>query len=89
MVWLGPLTVDLINGMGGDIGSYRQLRDTIPYKYIGFVAGGFAMIFGFISMVERRWSGKLAAISLASIIVLALIFDLPFEDLLLPPNGDQ
>jgi hypothetical protein len=89
MVWLGPLIVDLVNASGGDIGSYRQLRDTVPYKYVGFVIGGGIIIFGFISLVERRWSGKLAAISLAAAVVLALIFDLPFEDILLPPNGDQ
>jgi hypothetical protein len=89
MLWTGPLFVGLVNMTGAEIGSYRELRDTVPYKYLGFLSGGFVMIFGFISMVEHRLSWKLAGVSLAAAIVIASLFDLPFEDLLLPPNGDQ
>jgi hypothetical protein len=89
MLWTGPLIVDLFNALGAGIGSYRQLRDTVPYKYLGFFAGGFVMVFGFISMVEHRLGWRLAGVSLAAVVAIAALFDLPFEDLLLPPNGDQ
>lgn len=89
MLWIGPLTVEAANWAGAEVGSYRQLRDTVPYKYLGFFGGGFVMVFGFISMVEHKPSWKLAGISLGAVMVIAALFDLPFEDLLLPPNGDQ
>ena len=87
--WTGPVVVKLINVTGADIGSYRQLRDTVPYKYAGFIVGGSAIIFGIISLVERRMSWRLAGVSIGAALVIAALFDLPFEDLLLPPNGDQ
>jgi hypothetical protein len=54
MVHTGPLTVDAINAVGGEIGSYRQLRDTVPYKYLGYLAGGTVMVGGLIAAVEQR-----------------------------------
>lgn len=88
MRYSGPLVVDLINVTGADIGSYRTLRDTVPYKYIGFAIGGFAMIFGVIRVVENRFSAGAAWLALIAVIVLGVIYDVPFDDLLLPPNGD-
>lgn len=88
MRYSGPLVVDLINTTGADVGSYRELRDTVPYKYIGFAIGGFAMVFGVIGVVENRFSAGAAWISLIAVIVLGVIYDVPFDDLLLPPNGD-
>jgi len=89
MLWTGPSIVGLANALGADIGTYRQLRDTVPYKYLGFFVGGFVMVFGFISLVEHRPGWRLAGVSLAAVVFIAAMFDLPFEDLLLPPNGDQ
>lgn len=67
---------------------YRPLRDTVPWKYLGFVLGGGGMIFVLISLMEHRIALSRLALALAIATGLALIYDLPFEDLLLPPNGD-
>lgn len=89
MAHSGPLTVDLITGFGYEIGTYRELRDTIPYKYIGFSIGGFFMIFGLIGVVENKISTSGAIAALLAVIVLILLYDVPFDHMLLPPNGDQ
>jgi hypothetical protein len=81
---LGPLVIDL----AGEDTSYRALRDTAPWKYIGFVVGGSLMVMGLIALVERRLTTRGLLIGILTAIALVLIYDLPFEDLLLPPNGD-
>ena len=82
MRFAGPLAAEL------SVGEYRPLRDEMPWKYIGFVSGGGLLIFGLIALVERRLSLRRLALAVAIAIGVALIYDLPFEDLLLPPNGD-
>ena len=77
MRFAGPLAAELAAG------DYRPLRDDPPWKYIGFVAGGALLIFSLNALVERR-----LALAIAIALALALAWDLPFEDLLLPPNGD-
>ncbi len=89
MTYCGPLVVDIMNTLGGEIGSYRILRDTVPYKYVGYFLGGFVMVFGIIWMVEQRPSRSAALASIIAVICLIVLYDLPFDDLLLPPNGDQ
>lgn len=88
MVWFGPLTVDALGGLGFEIGTYRQLRDTVPYKYLGFIAGGFLLVFGLISMIEGRMSRNGALTAVFTITALIVVYDVPFDTLLLPPNGD-
>lgn len=88
MGYVGPLTVDAINALGFDVGSYRQLRDTVPYKYLGYTVGGFVIIFGLIRLVENRLSGGAALAALVAVAILIFLYDVPFDDLLLPPNGD-
>lgn len=82
MRYAGPA----IAGVFGE--EYRILRDERPWKYIGFILGGGGMIFGLISLAEGRIALKRLALGLIIAALLALIYDLPFEDLLLPPNGD-
>ena len=82
MRYAGPMVADLA---GVD---YRPLRDERPWKYIGFILGGGGMIFGLMSLIEGRLSFRRLALALTIAAVLALIYDMPFEDLLLPPNGD-
>lgn len=89
MVYTGPLTVDAINAAGGEIGSYRQLRDTVPYKYLGYLAGGTVMVAGIIAVVEQRLARSAAAAAVLAVLVHIVLYDLPFDDVLLPPNGDQ
>ena len=89
MVHTGPLAVDAVNALGGDVGSYRQLRDTAPWKYLGYLVGGSAMVGGAVAVVERKFSKTAAATAVGTVVALTFLYDLPFDDLLLPPNGDQ
>lgn len=84
MRWLGPL----VAAVAGEDATYRALRDTPPWKYMGFIAGGSLMVMGLIALVERRLTLRGLLIGILTAIALVLIYDLPFEDLLLPPNGD-
>ena len=88
MYFAGPLSVTLANTLTDSDFSYRQLRDTPPFKYVGFSLGGFLMVFGLISLVEHRLSWRRAGAAALAVAVLCLVYDLPFDDLLLPPNGD-
>lgn len=88
MRYAGPIVVWLWNALTGDAFEYRLLRDTAPWKYIGFVLGGTFMITGLVSLVEGYLRPRTILIALISVAVMATIYDLPFDDLLLPPNGD-
>ena len=83
MRWAGPLVVSVFAEE-----PYRLLRDTIPWKYIGFFLGGTVLIAGLMAEVEGRLTARAVLIAALAAIVLMAIYDLPFEDLLLPPNGD-
>ena len=82
MRWAGPLSAPLFSG------DYRSLRDTVPWKYIGYFLGGIIMVFGLISMMEGRMRWRTLIISILAVLFLIIVYDLPFENLLLPPNGD-
>ena len=84
MLYSGPLAVYLLQ----DGSEYRLLRDTVPWKYIGYLLGGTFIVSGLISHVEGRFSGRNVLIGMCVVLVLIAIYDLPFDDLLLPPNGD-
>ncbi|MEM7379093.1 MAG: hypothetical protein AAF460_16525 [Pseudomonadota bacterium] len=85
MRWAGPVAVWL---SGDSLDNYRLLRDTAPWKYVGYLLGGTVLIGGIVAWIERglRWRSLLLAF--AVVLALAMLYDLPFEDLLLPPNGD-
>ncbi|MDJ0639524.1 MAG: hypothetical protein QNJ20_11860 [Paracoccaceae bacterium] len=84
MRWTGPLAVALV----GPEEPYRILRDTAPWKWLGFAAGGVLLVTGLIAAIERRMSLRAVLIGLGVVLALIAVFDLPFDDLLLPPNGD-
>ncbi len=84
----GPLVVKLHNWINNDTLQYRLLRDTVPWKYSGFVSGGVIAIAGTICLTERRFSLRALVVAIVAVAVMILIYDLPFDDLLLPPNGD-
>ncbi|MBT7955174.1 MAG: hypothetical protein HN731_08280 [Rhodospirillaceae bacterium] len=88
MIHTGPLVVDLVNLLGGDLGSYRLQKATFPYKYIGYITGGFVMVFGVIRVVENRFTASAAWVSIFAVIVMTILYDVPFDNLLLPPNGN-
>lgn len=83
MRWTGPLITSLLSEE-----SYRNLRDTLPWKYLGYVGGGSFLIGSMISLAQQRFSIRAFLIGMVSSVLLAALYDLPFDDLLLPPNGD-
>ncbi|MGH1575757.1 hypothetical protein [Planktotalea sp.] len=83
MRWAGPVASGLLGGE-----EYRLLRDTAPWKYIGFVLGGGTMVFCIVSFVEQRMTWCALWVALAAVIGIIVLYDLPFDDVLLPPNGD-
>jgi len=89
MVWTGPLTVTMLQVAGFDLPEYRLLTATVPYKYIGFIVGGLTLVGGLISWIEGRLSFNAMAIAFAAVAVLIVVYDVPFDSLLLPPNGSQ
>lgn len=88
MLYAGPLVVDFINTMGGEISTYRQLKDTFPYKFIGYSLGGFVLVFGLVRLIENRSSLSAAWAAIIAVLLLTLLYEVPFDNLLLPPNGD-
>lgn len=84
MRWAGPISVAVF---GGD-SEYRLLRDTAPWKYIGFALGGIVMVLGMIAFVEERFSLRALVIAIVAVAGIIALYDLPFDDVLLPPNGD-
>ena len=88
MRWAGPVAVWILDGRAEGMDAYRPLRDTAPWKYIGYLAGGIVLIAVPIMLTERRRSWTALAIALLATSFLVLVYDVPFEDLLLPPNGD-
>ena len=84
MRWAGPAITALV--AGGE--EYRLLRDTVPWKYLGFAAGGAVIVFGMIAFVEERPTFRAFCIAVLAVAGIILLYDVPFEDVLLPPNGD-
>ena len=89
MVWGGPLTVKVLQSVGVALPEYRLLTDTIPYKYVGFVVGGFTLVCGLIAWIEGRTGWRVVFTAIVAVVVLIIVYDVPFDSLLLPPNGSQ
>ena len=88
MYWLGPMTVSLLNAWGGIDADYRQLTDTAPYKYIGYVIGGFLMTITLIAWTEGEIRPRSILAVLITLAVAIIIFDVVLKNVLLPPNAD-
>ncbi|WP_323766954.1 hypothetical protein [Marinovum sp.] len=89
MYWAGPIAVDLFVADDGETArSYRQMRGTYPYKLLGYALGGTAMVFLITSFIEGRFRATRLLSSILAVAALMAIFDLPFDTVLLPPNGD-
>ncbi len=89
MVWAGPLLVGALQATGYDVPNYRLLTDTVPYKYVGFALGGVILVFGLISWITGRAALRGLLTAVAAVAVLIIVYDVPFDTLLLPPNGSQ
>lgn len=88
MRYFGPALIDSLHSLNLVSSSYRPLRTTFPVNYISFVAAGGIMIFSLSVYIDRRYSWTRLGICFALALFIALLFDVPFEDILLPPNGD-
>jgi hypothetical protein len=88
MYWLGPMVVETLRSMGAIDQSYRQLVDTRPYKYLGYVTGGFIISLGLIVWAE----GRMRVRAILSVVIvqalLILVLDILLRNVLLPPNAD-
>ena len=88
MYWLGPVLTGLLRQLGMIDRTYRELLDTVPYKYIGYVAGGFAMVLGLIARAEGKVRPRAVVTVLIVLAALILIFDVSLKNVPLPPNLD-
>lgn len=88
MFWAGPVAVALF-AQGADAPvSYRELRGTFPWRHVGFVLGGIIMVFGAITLLDGRPTRSAAISAVLAVVALILVFDVAFESVLLPPNGE-
>lgn len=85
MFWLGPA---LVAAFASDGLTYRELRASYPWKVTGFLAGGAFMAGALISLVSKNWSARNFLLGLLASAALVALFDLPFSNIMLPPNGD-
>ena len=88
MYGFGPLTVKVLRLAGAMDATYRQLVDTVPYKYLGYLAGGFCMTTGLIYRAEGRLRWRAVFAVVAVITLSVLIFDVLLTNVQLPPNAD-
>lgn len=88
MYWAGPIAVELFAQPDEGTVTYRQMRSNYPYKLIGFVLGGFCLVFLISSMIEGKFLPSRILMGVISVAILIAVFDLPLDTVLLPPNGD-
>ncbi|NKB61751.1 MAG: hypothetical protein GKR95_24805 [Gammaproteobacteria bacterium] len=88
MRWVGPLTVMLPGVFDSSFSGYRPLRDTLPWKYLGYLAGSTFWITILICLSERRFRWRRLVLAFGVSLACAMFYDLPFDDLVLPPNGN-
>lgn len=88
MFWFGPLVTTGLGAMGLIDQSYRQLVDTVPYKYLGYLIGGFAMTATLVWWTEGRLRPRAVYTVIAVLAACVLIFDILLDNILLPPNAD-
>lgn len=88
MRYAGPALAELVNQFRAEPIEYRLLRATPGWKHVGFVLGGMIVVSGMIAIVEHKFTRNALLTALIAVLFMIAVFDLPFEDLLLPPNGD-
>ena len=89
MYWTGPWVVSALHGLGViDEGEYRHLVDTVPYKYLGYIVGGFLMTMALTIWAEGGFTRR-AMVSVVLVLVASVvIFDVLLNNVQLPPNAD-
>ena len=82
------MIVSLAQMGSADIPDYRALRISFPWSWTGFVLGGTTLVTALIALIEGGLSRRGLIIALVASLVIAMFYTVPFEHLLLPPNGD-
>ncbi|MGP6088920.1 hypothetical protein [Antarctobacter jejuensis] len=85
MMTSGPVLAWIVSG--GET-PYRFLLAQAPWKYLGFLPGVTVLTYGLMALAAHRPTWRLAALAFVATLIIALLYDLPFDTLLLPPNGD-
>ena len=88
MRYSGPIAIGMVDLISSQDLSYRPLRGTFPIRYIGFLCGGTLMIAGLGWFMDGKLTRRTLIRSFLISFGVAACFDLPFEDIILPPNGD-
>ena len=88
MYWFGPAVVSVLHALGLNEHTYRQLTDTVPYKYLGYVAGGLVMTT--LMVVRAEGMVRMRALLTVVLVVVFLVFviDGLLYNVQLPPNAD-
>ena len=68
--------------------TYRLMLNTAPWKYAGVLCGGTVLVFAYISFIEQRLHRRNLIVAAIATALIIMLYDLPFDTLLLPPNGD-
>ena len=88
MRYSGPVIISAVDAVTAQDWSYRPLRNSFPFRYIGFLIGGTGLIASLGWFMDVQMSRRILLRSFLITVVVAAVFDLPFEDIILPPNGD-
>ena len=88
MYLLGPLTVAVSNALLGGTATYRELVDTPPYKYVGYVSGALLITLPLIHWASGRTTLRTAVVVVAVILATIVLFDGLLRNVQLPPNAD-
>lgn len=88
MRYTGPILAELVNIFRAEPIEYRLLRATPGWKHVGYISGGISLIAGVIAIVEGKLTRRALITALIAVLAMIAVFDVPFDDLLLPPNGD-
>lgn len=83
MRYAGPIVTSLFTDQ-----PYRVLRATPPWNYIGYLMGGTVLVATLISIVRGKIGLSPILIGFVASLIIALLYDVPFDNLQLPPNGD-
>lgn len=88
---VGDGLVSLMRAVWPDLSDFRALRMTLPWAWVPFLIGGAVLVAPLVIATEhlpvRRWPAAFAYGAIVAFAIAAFL-TLPFEDVLIPPQGD-
>lgn len=81
---LAPWLAETLNGGR----AYRLLRDTAPWKFLGFVLAAPALIWPMVALSEHRVSLRGVLFVGGFVAILLVVFGIALPDTFLPPNAE-